>query len=98
MRSALWAGVPFKDIGPMAPGDIKIAADVELEKQKEFYRMMAWIGYNCVALSGVAVNDPKKFPTLEEAFPTLFERKEQQDWWVIKERVEKFAIKQESFS
>lgn len=53
--------------------------------------MLAWIGYNCAALSGVAINDPKKFPSLEEAFPTLFQQKGQQDWWVMKERVEKFA-------
>ena len=53
--------------------------------------MLAWIGYNCAALSGVAINDPKKFPSLEEAFPTLFQQKDQQDWWVMKEHVEKFA-------
>ena len=63
----------------------------ESEKQRDFYQMLAWIGYNCAALSGVAINDPRKFPSLEEAFPTLFEKKEQQDWRVIKERVEKFA-------
>lgn len=64
---------------------------MESEKQKDFYRMLAWIGYNCAALSGVAINDPKKFPSLEEAFPTLFQQKDQQDWWVMKEHVEKFA-------
>lgn len=75
----------------MAPVDIKIAADVELEKQKEFYRMMAWLAYNCASLVAVGVNDPKKFPALEDAFPNLFERKEQQDWWVMKERMEDWA-------
>lgn len=53
--------------------------------------MLAWIGYNTAALTGVAMNDPKKFPSLEEAFPTLFEKKEQQDWWIMKERIEKYA-------
>lgn len=53
--------------------------------------MLAWISYNTAALTGVAMNDPKKFPPLEEAFPTLFEQKEQQDWWKMKERIEKFA-------
>lgn len=75
----------------VTPDEIKLAVDVESEKQRDFYQMLAWIGYNCAALSGVAINDPKKFPSLEEAFPTLFEKKEQQDWWVMKERVEKFA-------
>ena len=74
----------------VTPDEIKLAVDVESEKQRDFYQMLAWIGYNCAALSGVAINDPRKFPSLEEAFPTLFEKKEQQDWWVMKERVEKF--------
>lgn len=52
--------------------------------------MLAWLCYNAAALTGVAVNDPKQFPTLEDAFPSLFERKEQQDWWVMKERIENF--------
>ena len=53
--------------------------------------MMAWLLYTGASLTAVGVNDPKKFPTIEEAFPTLFEKKEQQDWWVMKERVEQFA-------
>ena len=53
--------------------------------------MLAWLCYNCAALTGVAVNDPKKFPAIEEAFPSLFEKKTQQDWWVMKQRVEDFA-------
>lgn len=53
--------------------------------------MLAWIGYNAAALTGVAMNDPKKFPSLEEAFPNLFEKEEQQDWRRMKERVENFA-------
>lgn len=53
--------------------------------------MMAWIVYNGAALTGVAVNDPKKFPKIEDAFPSLFEKKEQQDWWIMKERMENFA-------
>ena len=73
------------------PVEIQTAVDVETEKQKEHYKMLAWIGYNCAALAGVAMNDPKKFPALEDAFPTLFEKKEQQDWWVMKQRVEDFA-------
>ena len=77
----------------VTPDEIKLAVDVESEKQRDFYQMLAWIGYNCAALSGVAINDPKKFPSLEEAFPNLFQQKGQQDWWMMKERVEKFAKK-----
>lgn len=75
----------------VTPDEVKLALDVESEKQKDFYKMIAWIGYNCAALSGVAINDPKKFPSLEEAFPTLFEKNVQQDWWIMKERVEEFT-------
>ena len=51
---------------------------------------MAWLIYTGASLTAVGFNDPKKFPTIEEAFPTLFEKKEQQDWWVMKERVETY--------
>ena len=43
------------------------------------------------ANTSLSVNDPKRFPRLEDAYPSLFERKEQQDWWVMKERIERFA-------
>lgn len=57
----------------------------------DFFRTLAWIVYNGAALTGVAINDPKKFPKLEDAFPSFFEKKEQQDWWVMKQRVENYA-------
>lgn len=75
----------------VTPDEVELAVEVENEKQKNFYKMMAWIGYNCAALSGIAMNDPKKFPSLEESFPTLFENKEQQDWRIMKERIEGWA-------
>jgi len=60
-------------------------------RNKEFAQMLAWIVYNGAALTGVAVNDPKKFPKIEDAFPSLFEREEQQDWRIMKARVEKWS-------
>ena len=75
----------------MTVDDIALAAQARQERDKEFAQTLAWIMYNGAALTGVAVNDPKKFPKLEDAFPNLFERKEQQDWRVMKERVEAFA-------
>ena len=80
------------------PSEIQLAVDVEKEKLMDLYKTMTWIGYNCAALIGVAINNPQKFPTLEEAFPTLFETTIQQDWWIMKERVEKFAAKKGSSS
>jgi hypothetical protein len=67
-----------------------VAVEAETARQKDFYRIMAWLIYTGASLTAVGFNDPKKFPTIEEAFPTLFEKKEQQDWWVMKERVETY--------
>ena len=77
----------------MTVDDIALAAQVKQERDKEFVQTLAWIVHNGAALTGVAVNDPKKFPKLEDAFPNLFERKEQQDWRVMKERIEGFAAR-----
>ncbi|HBU13064.1 MAG TPA: hypothetical protein DEB31_10205 [Clostridiales bacterium] len=75
----------------MTAEEITLAAYAKQEQNKEFAQMLAWIMYNGAALTGVAVNEPKRFPRLEDAFPSLFERKEQQDWRVMKERVESYA-------
>ena len=75
----------------MTTEEITLAAEVSQERQKEFAQLLAWVVYNGAALTGVAFNDPKKFPAIEDAFPSLFEKKEQQDWWVMKERVENWT-------
>ena len=75
----------------MTVDDIALAMQVKQDRDKEFLQTLAWIVYNGAALTSVAVNDPKKFPKLEDAFPNLFERKEQQDWRVMKARIEAFA-------
>jgi len=90
-HTALTAGVPWRDIGGMTVADIVLAAGARQEKTKEFAQLLAWVVYNGAALTGIAVNDPKKFPPLERAFPSLFEKKEQQDWWVMKQRMEDWA-------
>ena len=78
----------------MSVDEIMLAAQVRQEQLKEYTQMQAWIAYNGAALTGIAVNDPKKFPKqLEEAFPSLFEKKvqQQQDWWIMKQRMENWA-------
>ena len=75
----------------MTVGDIALAGQVKQEQTKELVQTLAWVVYNGAALTGIAVNNPKKFPSLEDAFPSLFERKDQQDWWVMKQRVEDWA-------
>ena len=91
---ALTAGIPWRDIGDMSVDEIMFAAQIHQEQLKEYAQMQAWIAYNNAALTGIAVNDPKKFPKqLEDAFPSLFEKKgqQQQDWWVLKQHMEDFA-------
>ena len=83
--------MPYKNAGAMTVEEIALAAAAKHEQDKEFAQLLAWIMYNNAALTGVAVNDPKKFPAIEEAFPSLFEKKEQQDWWVMKERIESYG-------
>jgi len=75
----------------MSLDEIILAANAKQAQNKEFAQLLAWTIYNGAALFSVAVNDPKKFPKLEDAFPTLFEKREQQEWWLMKERMEEFA-------
>lgn len=53
--------------------------------------MLAYIVYTGASLTAVGFNNPKQFPSIEQAFPNLFEREEQQDWRIMKQRVEAFA-------
>ena len=75
----------------MSVDEIALASVAKQSQQKEFAKLLAFIVYNGAALTGLAMNDPKKFPKLEDAFPSLFEKKDQQDWWIMKERMEHFA-------
>ena len=97
-QAALLAGVPLRDIDDFTAADIVRAVNARQEQLNEFAKTLAWIVYNGAALTGVAVNDPRRFPALEEAFPSLFEKKEQQDWWVMKENVEKFVKRERGVS
>ncbi len=53
--------------------------------------MLAYIVYTGASLTAVGFNNPKQFPSIEQAFPNLFEREEQQNWVLMKERVEAYA-------
>jgi len=75
----------------MSTDEIALATQVRQEQNKEQAKMLAWAVYNGATLIAVAVNDPKKFPKIEDAFPNLFEKKGQQDWRIMKERMEEFA-------
>lgn len=48
---------------------------IKQEQNKGSAETLAWIIYNGAALMGGAVNDPKKIPAIEEAFPSCLIRK-----------------------
>lgn len=75
----------------MSISDVSLVLGSKQARQKELAQLLAWIVYNGAALCGVAINEPKKFPRLEDAFPSLFEHKAQQDWRVMKARMERYA-------
>ncbi len=71
--------------------DITLTSEIKQEQYTGFIRTLAWLVYNNALLTTIGVNNPQKFPSIEDAFPTLFEKKEQQDWWIMKQRVEDWA-------
>ena len=75
----------------MTVEDIALFVQARQERDRELTQMLASIVYSVAALTGVAVNNPNKFPSLDEAFPGLFEKKGQQDWRVMKLRLENYA-------
>lgn len=76
----------------------EILASIEGNQRKTKLEMQfnASLVYKLGSLIGVAVNEPKKYPsTSKEAFPKLFDdlvedRSKQQDWQVMKERINKY--------
>jgi len=77
----------------MTTEDIILSAQVQSERDKELAKTLAWIVYNGAALTGISINDPKKFPKLEDAFPSLFEKKEEDHLQVMQTRMEAFAAR-----
>jgi len=75
----------------MTAEEISFVAQARQENMKELSQIFAWLIHGGAALIGVAVNEPSKFPKLEDAFPSLFEQQPYQDWRVMKERMEDFA-------
>jgi len=75
----------------MTTDEVTLVTQVRQEQIKELSQILAWIAYNGAALTGVAINEPSKFPKLEDAFPSLFEKQAHQDWRIMKERMEAYA-------
>ncbi|SHH55885.1 hypothetical protein [Sporanaerobacter acetigenes] len=80
----------------MTYGEIIEAIESNQRKTKLAMQFQANIAYQLGSLIGIAFNDPKKYPTsAKEVFPSLFEEEieeepKQQDWQIMKERIEKY--------
>ena len=85
------AGLSWRESGNITPQEVSLASLAKQEQLTEFIRLMAWLLHVNAALTAVGFNDPKRFPSLEDAFPGLFEPQEQQDWRIMKERIEGWA-------
>ncbi|MCY9513318.1 hypothetical protein [Paenibacillus apiarius] len=56
-------------------------------------QIQASLVYKLGNLIGIAVNDPAKFPKVNDAFPGLFDdpKTKQQNWQLMKERIAAYA-------
>ena len=63
------------EVWDMTYGELKEAVIPILEKEKETYQQQAIFIYTLGALTGTAVNEPKKYPKeIRDIFPNLFEK------------------------
>ncbi|MBC8536891.1 hypothetical protein [Feifania hominis] len=91
LDSALQAGLPVSEFWQASPGEIGAAVRAREEQRMDSLRLLAWLFYSCAALTAVGVHDPKRFPGIQKAFPTLFEEEPAQDWRLMKQRVEDYG-------
>jgi len=75
----------------MSTNEIALASQVKQEQNKKKAQLLAWTIYNVATLMVATVNEPKKFPELEDAFPSQFEKETKHDWRIMKERMEVFT-------
>lgn len=58
-------------------------------------KLDAALAYELAGLVGIAINDPKKYPkSVDKAFPGMFKEElgKQQDWRVMKQRIEDYNM------
>ena len=95
LYTGLKAGIPFDKIGDMALHEIALVIQADHDKKTEQSEMLMAFGYNLAVLFGVAINNPKRFPKMEDVIPSLAEKETeqgvQQDWRLMKARMEGFA-------
>lgn len=68
--------------------DIITAKKNTENEQRKWQLQLIW---NLGQLDSFAFNDPKKYPTLERAFPSVFTSNNQTNWQQIKARMTAYA-------
>lgn len=82
-----------QDFWEMSAGEAEKLISLRQKHQREQVEMQAAFVWRLGNLVRIGVNDPKKYPSLEEEFPQLFQKKERQqtDWRIMKARVKAYA-------
>lgn len=93
-------GILPQDFWEMSAGEVERLISQRQKQQREQTEMQAALVWRLGNLVRIGVNDPKKYPSLEEEFPQLFcknnGKRKQTDWRVIKARVKAYVQAKES--
>ena len=76
----------------MSAGEAEQIISSRLKRQYEDSKQQMSLVWKLGALCSYSFNDPKKYPSLSEAFPGAFKQEQQQTaWQLIKARVAAYA-------
>lgn len=99
LPSALECGISLFDFWDLTFGEISLYISIHNKKEKLRIQEQAAFNYSLANLIGISVtrlmDKNSKYPSIEEAYPNLFDSLEvqpkQQDWRIAKERLMKYA-------
>ena len=74
----------------MSAGEVEDLISARQKAENERRKWQLQLIWNLGQLDSFALNDPKKYPTLEKAFPSVFGAR-QTSWTVIKARMAAYA-------
>lgn len=101
LPTVLDCGISIFDFWDMTYEEMRLVIDSFNRREKARVQEMASMNYQLGNLVGMSVarlfDEKAKYPTLFEAFPTLFDDLEidttprQQDWRIMKDRLQQYA-------
>lgn len=77
----------------MSIGEVEQVVNARLKRRQEQTKLQATMLWKLGNLIAFAAHDPKHYPSLHEAFPSLFRapKGQQTDWRVIKSRMASYT-------